>query len=90
VDQVFGLVLGEVGGAEEVVEFGGLGVGEVRVEGREVRSRKTGAGRGGGRAGVRGVRGLLRVQQAGHDFPSFFSGECGVVHSILLEVILGK
>ena len=35
-EEVFGLVLGEVGGFQEIVELGGLGVGEVFVEGVEI------------------------------------------------------
>ena len=35
-EEVFGLVLGEVGGFQKVVELGGLGVGEVVVEGGEI------------------------------------------------------
>jgi len=46
-EEVFGLVLGEVGGFQEVVEPGGLGVGEVGakvLDGGEARSRKRGVG----------------------------------------------
>ena len=35
-EEVFGLFFGEVGGFQKVVELGGLGVGEVVVEGGEI------------------------------------------------------
>ena len=54
-EEVFGLVLGEVGGFQEIVELGGLGVGEVGVEGGEVGSRRPGCGRGVGSARAGGL-----------------------------------